>query len=262
MAVIHKKNNKIFKGVLISLIVLAIVPMVIIFTLWFKGLGVGIGGTTETWSHFGSFFGGVLGPILSFFSFTAIIYTVYLQSDSNRVQALANKQAAEDRLTSEKLAIKSQKDQRDAFHKRIKHEKQQQLLSFFINTFDELESLGCKALEDFTLKNNLELPTLASNSNSYAWKAHSTSLVLKRCLDKFDSESAELIYIYATKCSGQINGFKRNIGTYQNTLNNSTEEIKEILKEWEATHCRFENSLQIFKNKYFSIWEEESNNGS
>ncbi|ATG78068.1 hypothetical protein [Pseudoalteromonas sp. 1_2015MBL_MicDiv] len=110
MAVIHKKNNKIFKGVLISLIVLAIVPMVIIFTLWFKGLGVGIGGTTgttETWSHFGSFFGGVLGPILSFFSFTAIIYTVYLQSDSNKVQALANKQAAEDRLTSEKLAIKS-----------------------------------------------------------------------------------------------------------------------------------------------------------
>ena len=58
MAVIHKKNNKIFKGVLISLIVLAIVPMVIIFTLWFKGLGVGIDGTTETWSHFGSFFGG------------------------------------------------------------------------------------------------------------------------------------------------------------------------------------------------------------
>ncbi|WP_165729299.1 hypothetical protein [Pseudoalteromonas sp. 31A1] len=262
MAVIDKKNNKIFKGVLISLIVLAIASMVGIFTLWFKGLGVGSGGTSETWSHFGSFFGGVLGPILSFLSFTAIIYTVYLQSDSNKVQALANKQAAEDRLASEKLAIESQKDQRDAFQKRIKHEKQQQLLSFFINTFDELESLGCEAVQDLTEKNEVGLATLSYRTTSYAWKAHSTSLVLKRYLDKFDSESAEFIHIYATKCSGQINNFKENIEIYRACLNNSAEELARMLSESQETHRRFEDSLQILKDKYISIWEERSNNGN
>ncbi|MBB1299571.1 hypothetical protein [Pseudoalteromonas sp. SR41-7] len=262
MAVIYKENSKIFKGVLIFLIGLAIASMVGIFTLWFKGLGVGYGGTSETWSHFGSFFGGVLGPILSFLSFTAIIYTVYLQSDSNKVQALANKQAAEDRLASEKLAIKSQKDQRDAFQKRIKHEKQQQLLSFFINTFDELEKLGCEATQDLTEKNELGFVTLSYRTNAYAWKAHSTSLVVKRCIDKFDSESAELIHIYATKCSGQVNNFKRNIAISQNALINSTEEINELLEQWKATHCRFENALRVLKNKYFSTWKEESNNGN
>ncbi|ATC82732.1 hypothetical protein [Pseudoalteromonas agarivorans] len=260
MAVIDKKNNTIFKGVLISLIVLAIVSMVVIFTLWFKGLGVGIGGTTETWSHFGSFFGGVLGPILSFFSFTAIICTVYLQSASNIAQASANEQAAKDRLLAEDLAVRYQKEQKIAFLKNIEHEKQQQLLSFFINTFDELESLGCEAVQDLIEKNEFGLATLSYRTSSYAWKAQSTSLVLKRCLDKFDSESAELIHIYATKCSGQINNFKENIETYRACLNNSAEELARMLSESQETHRRFEDSLQILKDKYISIWEEKSNN--
>lgn len=260
MTVIDKQNNKIFKGVLISLIVLAIVSMVVIFTLWFKGLGVGIGGTTETWSHFGSFFGGVLGPILSFFSFTAIICTVYLQSASNTAQASANEQAAKDRLLAEDLAVRYQEEQKIAFLKNIEHEKQQQLLSFFINTFDELESLGCEAVQDLTEKNEFGLATISYRTNSYAWKAHSTSLVLERCLDKFDSESAELIHIYATKCSGQINNFKENIETYRVYLNNSAEELARILNESQETHRRFEDSLQVLKDKHFSIWEQKSNN--
>lgn len=254
MVVKSKKNNKIFKGVLIFLIILAISSMIGIFTLWFKNLGLEIGGTTQTWSHFGSFFGGVLGPILSFFSFTAIICTVYLQSASNTAQASANEQAAKDRLSAEKLSARYQEEQQIAFVKKIEHEKQQHLLSFFINTFDELEKRGFEAGQDLTEH------SLSHRSNAYTWKAHATSHVLKRCINKFDSESAELIHIYATKCSGQVNQFKRDIAAYHNDLINSTEEIKDLLEQWQAIHYRFESSIQVLKNKHFSIWEEQDNN--
>ncbi|MFF7859738.1 hypothetical protein [Pseudomonas monteilii] len=37
----------------------------------------------EKWGQFGDYFGGVLNPILSFFAFSALLYTVYLQLDAS-----------------------------------------------------------------------------------------------------------------------------------------------------------------------------------
>jgi hypothetical protein len=44
----------------------------------------GVSSSQEVWGQFGDYFGGVLNPILSFFAFCALLYTVHLQLQSSR----------------------------------------------------------------------------------------------------------------------------------------------------------------------------------
>lgn len=45
------------------------------------------------WGQFGDFFGGTLNPLLSFFTFIVLLYTVSLQLQANREQLKANKES-------------------------------------------------------------------------------------------------------------------------------------------------------------------------
>ncbi|MGO2167146.1 hypothetical protein, partial [Pseudoalteromonas sp.] len=136
------------KSKLISIVILAIFSIIGVLFLWMFSLGVGFGGTTETWSHFGSFFGGVLGPALAFFSFVGVIFTVYLQSQSNKEQTITNSNAANDRLESVRLQKELQEESKTLFDRKIKHEKQIQLQTLLVKDFDEIEMFGNAAINE------------------------------------------------------------------------------------------------------------------
>ncbi|WBJ42267.1 hypothetical protein PALA42_03963 [Pseudomonas aeruginosa] len=63
----------------------AIYPLVIIALVVVKYIskfGSELSSNQEVWGQFGDYFGGVLNPILSFFAFAALLYTVHLQIES------------------------------------------------------------------------------------------------------------------------------------------------------------------------------------
>lgn len=69
----------------------------IAFSIYRQQFGGGYSPTSGDWSAFGSYIGGVLGPLVSFLTLVAVVRTVYLQRellDAQREEALALKIAA------------------------------------------------------------------------------------------------------------------------------------------------------------------------
>ncbi|MCG9735612.1 hypothetical protein AADY36_09810 [Pseudoalteromonas sp. D15MCD-2] len=199
------------KLLLLALIALAFACVGGVYYLWFKGVGVGFGGTTETWAHFGSFFGGTLGPALSFFSFLGVIYTVYLQSKSNKEQALANEQAAMAIKSSEQLAKDNLKEQKKLHLNQIEHDKQQQILGFLNGLFNDLDQAGVGAISDFVPRESGVLPKIGPYFNAYFWKLKKTAPTIKRLRDELNKESAELIILLIDITIGQLSNFQNQI---------------------------------------------------
>ena len=74
--------NKLVITVLIGLLVLSLCAGA--FYLY-VGVGKSISGNGADWSDFGGFYGGVLGPILSFVSIILLVYTINQQADANEL---------------------------------------------------------------------------------------------------------------------------------------------------------------------------------
>lgn len=90
--------------------------------LWSEKFGIGNGGTTETWSHFGTFFSGILSPLLAFFSFIGVIITIRQQGKSNRLQAEAAGEAEKHRKLANELQIRVEEKQQDNFEISIQNQ--------------------------------------------------------------------------------------------------------------------------------------------
>ncbi len=72
-------NNRKVRRVLKILVSSAILFVVFVFGTYFLMFHDGISRKQEVWGQFGDFVGGTLNPLLSFFSFIALVYTVFLQ---------------------------------------------------------------------------------------------------------------------------------------------------------------------------------------
>ncbi len=74
------------KMVCFVLLGVAAYPLLIIalvVTKYIFKFGTELSSNQEVWGQFGDYFGGVLNPILSFFAFAALLYTVHLQIESS-----------------------------------------------------------------------------------------------------------------------------------------------------------------------------------
>lgn len=91
---------------------------------------LGISTKQEVWAQFGDFVGGTLNPILAFFAFIALLYTIKLQSDS--LETSKNElQATREELSK---SAKAQEEQ----SKSLKLQNQSTNLQVFENTFFQL----------------------------------------------------------------------------------------------------------------------------
>ncbi len=237
------------KWLLIVLIALAFMCIGCVYFLWFKGIGVGFGGTTETWSHFGAFFGGVLGPILSFFSFLGVIYTVYLQSKSNKEQAKANEHTTEAIKSSEILSKENLEEQRKQFKEQIEYDKQQRVLDFLTKILDELESAGGDVYSDFVPKETSTASKLGPNFNLYSWKLRKTCVVVKRLRGKLDIESAKIVNLLLEAVIGQIEGYINAIEQHKNVFINQND-IPQSIKDLKTAKKAFSRSFEYLNEKY------------
>lgn len=90
--------------------------------LWEVKFGIGYGGTTEAWSHFGTFFSGIVSPLLAFLSFIGVFITIRQQGQSNRLQADANEKAENNRKLANELQIRVQEKQQENFEISIQNQ--------------------------------------------------------------------------------------------------------------------------------------------
>lgn len=236
------KNNMSDKSKLISIVILAIFSIIGILFLWMFSLGVGFGGTTETWSHFGSFFGGVLGPVLAFFSFIGVIFTVYLQSKSNEEQIIANSQAALDRLESTRIQKELQEESKTLFDRKIKHEKQIQLQTLLVKDFDEIEVFGNVAINEIVnpLKNNLEA------FNTYIGKLHIFAPMIRVAMENVDIDYEEILYLYSRRCLSQINKIQRLLISRDDRIKDAEYFNRDIQKAYNNIEDVFKASYQKY----------------
>ncbi|WP_062570589.1 hypothetical protein [Pseudoalteromonas arabiensis] len=218
---------------LAGLIFIALLCVAGTYLLWEKGLGVGYGGTTETWAHFGSFFGGVLGPVLSFFSFVGVMFTIYLQSKSNKEQALANTHTAEAIKSSEQLAKENLKEQIKLHQVQIEYDKQQRLFDLLVNSFVELEQAGCDAAKELIPERN-EPPWVGKYFNPYCWRIQATANQVKINKDKISDYNVEIIIMLLDKTIGQID-----------MIHGALEDRAKFVIENESVRQEFINSLII-----------------
>jgi uncharacterized membrane protein len=239
-------DNKTFtwlqKFSLVVLTFLAFSP----FFIWSSSLGIGFSGTTETWSHFGSYFGGIAGPILSFLNLIIIIITLRQQKKSNNDQAEANQSAAQDRLKSDELKKQNYEHQKILFNEKIEHEKQKNTLNAFIKMLEELETLGMKSILDF----HGASATLGRYTNPYAWKASSTCVTLRKYQNKFDNNSAEIIYLYVNICRNQISAYTTSLLNHLEIFNNPIEEIENIASNLTSSKITFDKVLKHLEDNY------------
>ncbi|MBE0379220.1 hypothetical protein PPRY_a1819 [Pseudoalteromonas prydzensis ACAM 620] len=223
-----------------------------VYFLWFKGVGVGFGGTTETWSHFGSFFGGVLSPVLSFFSFLGIIYTVYLQSKSNKEQALANKYTVTAIKLSEEMSKENLVEQRKQFKQQNEYDQQKRLFDMLLNSINRLEIAGENAVLDLTTKvdDDESLSTLGPYYNTYNWRAKTFVIALDKLTSQLNKEGAEIIILYLQKLSGQLHNFSGALRSKKVVFTNPTADITSAVHELESYKDKINESIEVLKSNH------------
>lgn len=82
------------KSLVILIGIVMIVVMVVVGVYFFNFGGGKLSGDTGTWGEFGDYVGGTLNPMLAFFSFLVLCYTINLQSKQLAQNQLALKQNA------------------------------------------------------------------------------------------------------------------------------------------------------------------------
>jgi uncharacterized membrane protein len=75
------RRMKIQKILIITFLLVALL-IALVAVFYVKAFTTQVSGSQEVWGQFGDYFGGVLNPILSFFAFSALLYTVFLQVKS------------------------------------------------------------------------------------------------------------------------------------------------------------------------------------
>ena len=93
----HLKVFKSFFSLWFMLMLMACAGVCVAFYIYRDQFGGGYSSEPDNWSAFGSYMGGVLGPLVSLLTLIAVIRTVYLQRellDAQREEALALKVAA------------------------------------------------------------------------------------------------------------------------------------------------------------------------
>lgn len=92
------ENNKFTKYIIIALIFF--VGIIILYAIFFiNEFGINIKADHNNWGQFGSYMGGVLGPIFAFITLIAILHTIDLQSTDINIrvnETKVQKQLAED----------------------------------------------------------------------------------------------------------------------------------------------------------------------
>lgn len=81
------KINKYFLNFWFSAISLVVVSAILTIYLYRLNIGVEFSDDPNDWSGFGSYLGGVLGPVVSFVTLLAVLKTVYLQREMLRAQS-------------------------------------------------------------------------------------------------------------------------------------------------------------------------------
>lgn len=123
-------SAKVFAGVGI----LAVVFLILVPLTYRWGIGSSVSHTSGEWNNFGTFVGGVLGPILSTLAFLALIYTIFLQEQQLSLARKTLKAADEDKeLTQKQLtaALRTQEATSEALTVQNKATREQATQSKF-----------------------------------------------------------------------------------------------------------------------------------
>lgn len=190
-----ENNKKVDAFDVVFGIALVLIILVVSFYGWnFRGSS--ISDNVSNWGAFGDYVGGIVNPILAFFSFMALLITLDLQRKQlNKTEEQLELNREELKLTREELkkAADAQVDSAKVMNEQLKTQSLQQFENLFFalikqlqNRFEHLEDRGViHAVHEKIYLNKL-------TNNSYIGVVESTYCVIQNILDKFDGEESHL----------------------------------------------------------------------
>ncbi|KRW82924.1 hypothetical protein [Marinobacter sp. P4B1] len=151
-------------GYIVSAIILIVVVVAVYFVNFYLVNGYRISSESAVWSSFGDYFGGVLGPLLSFLSIVLLIKSLTLQNEANQTLKveLKNSEKTEKLRSFEALffnMIESQKTLFESFRVKINADQGQVVFSgaeAVIAVEDVIEEIRVSGGDDQKVKSFLE----------------------------------------------------------------------------------------------------------
>lgn len=181
------------KKLLTFLGIISILFIAFVVGFYIQNFGyLGISTEQEVWAQFGDFIGGTLNPILAFFAFIALLYTIKLQSDALQMSK-DELQATREELSR---SAKAQEEQ----SKSLELQNQATNLQIFENTFFQL------------LNQHNEYLDLMLNDNKITYVVYSNDIIGGPSVSGALAKNEVLI---AFK---KLNNEKRSIKNYFMTL--------------------------------------------
>ncbi|WP_105201087.1 hypothetical protein [Pseudoalteromonas sp. T1lg10] len=191
---------------LVIIAVIVFLVMLVPLALWSKGLGLGFDGSSETWAHFGSFFGGVVGPVLTSVSILGLVMTVYLQAQNNTHQAQANEQAEASRLKSLGLEMELEKRREQRFKQEAVERDRQNFMLLITPRINEIVALTPQLIQirsfddlDICCTWNIEVRLLISSlPQSTSSFSHTQKHILATGLAMIDLQRGKILKAIAS----------------------------------------------------------------
>lgn len=73
-----------YKSIIIFSVIFIITAFLVYICRFFYGLNYVLSPNVEDWAHFGTYFSGLLGPVLSFLSIILLVRSIDMQVDANK----------------------------------------------------------------------------------------------------------------------------------------------------------------------------------
>ncbi|TMN39088.1 hypothetical protein [Pseudoalteromonas sp. S2755] len=208
-----------FPAVIKTPIFLSICTIISLIILWGIGPGYGFSSSTEPWSHFGSFFGGILSPVFAFLALVIAMKSIKAQQHSNSLAAKNYKEAQEQ-------AERNLHEQRVLQVEKVNFERQSIALHNLLDSFQALEPLFTQSLYDLRIC-DVQHSILGANSNAYIIRSHSVCLkagsFVKRMLNEKDTYTAKLIRLCVCDTLHSMDNLIEHIELYKNPFLDSNE---------------------------------------
>ncbi|OUS74146.1 hypothetical protein B5G52_02020 [Pseudoalteromonas sp. A601] len=206
---------------MIFLLALPLAPVVILITLYDIGPGISIVENPSSWGSFGSFFGGVLGPLLAYFSLIGVGFTLSEQSRSNKISDKSRKDSLELSLQVENMKSARLKDTQ-------MYDDQNQAFNLALKEFDFINEAGNSAFQSIS-QNHI----LGAENDRFLWQLDSFSSVFSSItILIYCKKKLEVLMGYKEKVIAQMKLYKHNleVKSIQKTLhyNNCVETIAEL----------------------------------
>lgn len=176
------------KNLLIFLAVISFIFILVVFGLYMYNFSyLGLSPNQEDWAQFGDYMGGTLNPMLAFFAFIGLLYTIRIQSSAL--------QMSKDELEATRKELKESRIAQQKQSESLELQNKATQLQIFENTFFELVN-SFKFLKERLIKEYVECSITGSSEIILKLSTGDVNIGHKENHNYFNKQKIEVIESY------------------------------------------------------------------